>query len=581
MARSKSYLTRRQRAGFRPRLESLEDRTVPSTFTVLNTADNGVAGSLRWAVGLANAHPGADTIDFHSGVFSTPRTITLIGGQLNLSDTSGATSIAGPAASLTIDGGYRSRVFQVDPLVTASISGLTITKGVAYGSNGGGLSNSGSLTMTNCTVRGNSAGDGGGVANAGTATLVNCTISGNTGRYNYGYSYGGGMANDGTATLVNCTISGNSVYASSGGGVANFGTATLTNCTVSGNKSTGNGGRVFVGVGASLTLTDSTVSGNTASGSGGGLYLSDSTTVIRNSTIAENTAAKGCGIYGGTQPFVQSTIVANNVSNAGPDLFGSATATFSLIANTANATLGPGSANNLLDRDPLLGPLADNGGPTLTHALLPGSPAINAGSNPANLTMDQRLAGFPRVFGSAVDIGAFEVQQATITSVVVNGGQENLVQRSMVTSLTVAFSGRLTFTGAPAAAFHLVRSGQGGTLEYVTLAVDLSGSTATQTVARLTFSGALTEGPHSLMDGAYTLRIIGTPVNGGLLGAYYVSTLFRLFGDVNGNRTVNAADLTQFRAAFGSGDPTFDVDGNGVVNAFDLAAFRTNFGMAI
>jgi hypothetical protein len=193
-----------------------------------------------------------------------------------------------------------------------------------------------------------------------------------------------------------------------------------------------------------------------------------------------------------------------------PSTFGDVTATFSLIGNTARATLGPGSANNLLNRDPLLGPLADNGGPTLTHALLPGSPAINAGSNLSNLTTDQRQAGFPRVFESAVDIGAFEVQQTTLTSVVVNAGQANLVQRSMVTSLTVTFSGQVTFTGSPADAFQLARTGPGGTLGNVTLAVDLTGSTATQTIARLTFSGSLTEGANSLVDGNYTLRILGT-----------------------------------------------------------------------
>src|SRR5262245_1278534 len=113
MTRSKSYLTRRQRAGFCPRLESLEDRLTPSTFSVLNTSDDGSAGSLRWAVGQANLHPGADSIDFDSGAFSTPRTIALSGAQLELSDTSGATSIAGPAAGVTVSGGGAHRVFQV------------------------------------------------------------------------------------------------------------------------------------------------------------------------------------------------------------------------------------------------------------------------------------------------------------------------------------------------------------------------------------------------------------------------------------------------------------------------------------
>jgi hypothetical protein len=366
----------------------------------------------------------------------------------------------------------------------------------------------------------------------------------------------------------------------------------VTNSTVSGNSAY-DGGGVFVGAFASLMLTDSTVSGNTApGGSGGGLYLSelylsDSTTVILNSTIADNAATFGGGIYSDTQLVIQSTIVANNVSGTGPDLFGNITATFSLIGNPSGATLGPGSANNLFNRDPLLGPLADNGGPTRTHALLPGSPAINAGSNPANLAYDERGAGFPRVFGSAADIGAFEAQQTTITSVVVNAGQANLLQRSMVTSLTVTFSGQVTFTGSAVAAFQLARTGPGGTLGNVTLAVDLSGSTATRTVARLAFSGALTEGANSLIDGNYVLTVFSSLVNGGLLGGDNVSSLFRLYGDMNGDKAVNGLDLAAFRTAFGAsnGDanyrPELDFDGDGVINGLDLAAFRTRFGVTL
>jgi hypothetical protein len=202
----------------------------------------------------------------------------------------------------------------------------------------------------------------------------------------------------GSLTLADSTISGNAAtknFQAYGGGIFASGvTVTVTGSTISGNSTTRHGGGVFVGGGTSLKMTDSTVSGNTAPwGYGGGLYLTYSpTSVIRNSTIAYNAALIRGGIYGGS-PVIDSTIVANYVGGTGPDLDGRVTATFSLIGDTSRVTLDPASANNLLNRDPLLGPLADNGGPTPTHALLVGSPAINAGSNPANLRADQRGAG--------------------------------------------------------------------------------------------------------------------------------------------------------------------------------------------
>src|SRR5262249_34306909 len=139
----------------RPALEALEDRAVPSTFTVNNLLDDGSVGSLRWAVSQANSNPGDDTINFDTTVFKTPQTINLSGTQLELTDTSVTETIAGPAAGVTVSGGGLSRVFQVDGLVTASISGLTISGGKA--NYGGGLVNYGTATLTNCTVSGNSA----------------------------------------------------------------------------------------------------------------------------------------------------------------------------------------------------------------------------------------------------------------------------------------------------------------------------------------------------------------------------------------------------------------------------------------
>ena len=144
-------------------VEVLEDRWVPSTMIVVNNpTDTPVIGQtdLRQAILQANTNGGDEAIVFDSTVFAMPQTITLSGSQLELSDTTGTETITGPAAGVTVSGNNASRVFQVDGLVTASISGLTITGGFSAGGGtagyGGGVNNNGSLTLTNCTVSGNS-----------------------------------------------------------------------------------------------------------------------------------------------------------------------------------------------------------------------------------------------------------------------------------------------------------------------------------------------------------------------------------------------------------------------------------------
>jgi hypothetical protein len=157
-------------------------------------------------------------------------------------------------------------------------------------------------------------------------------------------------------------------------------------------------------------------------------------------------------------------------------------------------------------------------------------------------------------------------------------------QRSTVQSVTVTFSGLVTFAGPAASAFQLARFGSTGN---VTLAVDLSGSTATQTIARLTFSGSFTEGANSLIDGNYTLTVLSAQVQGGLQGGDNVTALHRLFGDVNGDKAVNGLDLTAFRNAFGTvaTDANYasflDFNGDGTINGTDLTQLRSRFGVIL
>ncbi len=211
------------------------------TALVVNTITDGTSAplgalSLRQAVSLANALNVPETITFDSTVFAKAQTITLTQGQLELSDTGGTEVIVGSTAGVTVSGGGQSQVFQVDAAVTASIAGLTITGGSTAGT-GGGLSSSGTTTLTNCTLSGNSAAASGGGLSiaAGTTTLTNCTVSGNSA------GEGGGLYSSATIALTDCTVSGNSAT-SAYGGIYVSGAVTLNNTIVAGNTGGSIGG---------------------------------------------------------------------------------------------------------------------------------------------------------------------------------------------------------------------------------------------------------------------------------------------------------------------------------------------------
>jgi predicted outer membrane repeat protein len=386
-----------------------------ATITVTNTNDNG-PGSLRQA--LAVAHDG-DRI-----TFAVSGTITLTSGGLGVFKN---VTISGPGADqLSIDGNQSPTqpVFSVSAIAT--ISGLTIRNSADGIDNFGGT-----LTVRNCvisdnafsgisittqefgvvtatilstTVSGNSQGGVSSVPNifsgGATVTITDCTISSN-------FSAPGGGGIFGTHTFLsvaNSTISGNSTPRS-GGGISVSGGLVIENSTISGNSAGTSGGGIYGGA----TVKNSTISGNSAGTSGGGIYGG---ATVENSTISGNSGTSGGGIYNTSSLIVRNTIL--NAGASGENIFNDGGTVTSLGYNlssddAAGYLTGPGDQINT---DPLLGPLQNNGGPTFTHALLPGSPAIDAGDPnftppPSN---DQRDCHFDRVFNGRIDIGSFEAQ---------------------------------------------------------------------------------------------------------------------------------------------------------------------------
>jgi predicted outer membrane repeat protein len=318
--------------------------------------------------------------------------------------------------------------------LTATLTDCTVSGNTA--ALGGGIHATTRADLNNCAVRGNTAGAGGGL-DASTATLVRSTVSGNaattadggggilaframltnsTVSGNHAAGGGGGIFAN-SAVLINSTVSDNS--ADHGAGILAVTTATLTNSTVSGNTAAHDGGRIAA---PGVSLSNSTVSGNSAGGQGGGINVTIGLTLL-NVTVTDNSAHVGGGIfYNGEGSSVRNSIIAGNLvdlDGAGPDVSGTLTSGgHNLIGNGSgsvwriNGVLGDTLGTDTNPIDPRLGPLADNGGPTKTHALLPGSPAIDHGDNADVSATDQR--GAPRARdgdgnGSPiVDIGAFE-----------------------------------------------------------------------------------------------------------------------------------------------------------------------------
>ncbi len=421
-----------------------------ATFTVINTDDSG-QGSLRQAIEDANATSGNDTIDFDE--LLREGTITLTSGELEIFDDLTINGLG--ADELTVSGNNASRVFLIDDSnesnqIEVAINNLTITEGSTT-DNGGGIFNRENLTVANSTISDNT---GDGISSSGGSFEVNnSTIFNNTG---IGISASGGSFEVNNSTISNNTSAGigvgfadlnvnsSNILDNEGTGIsAGFAEININNSTISGNRDSG----ISPGRRSRFNVVHTTISDNTTIGNGGGISASTEAGIsIINSTITNNTAdidgngeGNGGGINldgGGSAVNLRNTIVAGNFDNSPPenenhpDISGISGTAF--ISNGYNLI---GDITGLIDfsftsfpapgdlfgtsedpLDPLLGPLQDNGGSTFTQALLPGSPAIDAGDPDFEplAEFDQRGAGFPRVLdgdgdGTAtVDIGAFE-----------------------------------------------------------------------------------------------------------------------------------------------------------------------------
>jgi len=388
---------------------------------------------------------------------------------------------------------------------TLTVADTMITGNTAYGAGGGLVNAGGSLTIQDSAVVSNTAditndSDAGGIANYdGVATIVRSVISDNRAGF-----AGGGIENTGTMTIIASTISDNrapivggistfggiltvtdsSVTANQAlnaysGGIYNTAAMTVTNSAITGNSAPGDGGGVYsrniYGSTAKTTIVNSTIGGNNSGGAGGGIYAASTTTgagkgalTLENDTISRNTAITGGGLALDDGPLltIADTIVAANsapITGTAPDCAGTLTSRgYNLLGVDAGCT----GVTNGIDGDqsgsaahplnPGLGPLQDNGGSSLTMALLSGSAAIDAG-NPGGcadgqgnpLTTDQRGMPRPNPANGRCDIGAYEVQTPSLPTPTPTSSPLSLMTPTAMASATPTLGASSTAITSP------------------------------------------------------------------------------------------------------------------------------------
>ncbi len=513
------------------RLESLEDRTVPATFDVTNLADSG-DGSFRQAILELNNSNDPDNL-----ILFAPELTGVIALASDLPTVSEPVEIRGPGRDRLTINGQNNVIFTIDDgfngnSATVEISGLTLTNG--QNTDGGAVLNEDeNLILSNMAIRNNTAtGRGGAVASneiSGQVTIISSILEDNVAQGGGGGAIaqlrgdlgvinsvirnnvaegtgdGGGILQVGTntnTTLLNTLIENNQALGGIGGGyrAQEFSFLSVIGSSFVGNQA-GKGGAMHVSF-AKVTIQQSTLSGNTASDAGGAIRIINSGQVdLENSTLAENvanqnalTAGLGGGIsidpYSNGTASLRNSIVAGNLAGSTPSDIEAGigrinpASSNNLIGVDTNLTgISNGKNNNLIGTDqapidPLLAPLNRNGGVTPTHALQAGSPAIDAGDiaavAPDLQEIDQRGAPFVRVSGSALDIGAYELQDSKVFVVTTDEDTNNPVVDLDRFSLREA----LARVGSEA--------------QTINFASDLAGETITLTLGQLDIQSAVT-----------------------------------------------------------------------------------------
>jgi hypothetical protein len=496
----------------------------------------GAGTSFREAILYASSTPGADVITFNLG--STPQVIQLASGELRVP--SGIT-IQGPGADLlTVRGtgqsGYGVFSISQSPVAPSvgpvEISGLTVTNAGSYG-----------IQIVGPRI----------------VRVSDCVITGNA----------KGFDNEGAQlTLTRSTISRNSSGGPGGGIYSSGGSVSIDSCTISRNSSGGPGGGIYLALGSgSATISNSTIAGNSTDGQGGGIWFGGigATLAISRSTIVGNSGVNTGGIFNNVANLILSnTIVAKNTGgDLGTGGAATNTATFSFIGDTQG--------------DPLLGPLADNGGPTQTMALLPGSPCVDAG-DPAFVTppdTDQRGAGFARVSGGRIDIGAFECDAIAPSGVAIPFNPA-AAYHALVFELSEDVSSSLSTED-----FSILNRTTGEAVPVSKLALAFDRITRKATLTFPGFAGGI------LPDADYRCTLIPEGVSdpsGNRLSNSIVQEFFVLSGDLNRDRQVDFSDLVIVAQNYGQQGKTWnegDLNGDGTTDFADLVMIAQAYGSSL